>query len=251
MVSDPPVLYHLAISPYSEKARWAFSYKGVRHIRRGTTGGLHVALSLALTRGESYTLPVLKMDGQTIADSTRIIEALEEAHPDPPLYPADHAERERALALEDWLDEEVGTAIRRFAFAELSREPEALGSTVGLMMPEPFASAPRLAAAIGKPFVWVRYGAGPQDAAEEARNRALDACDRLEDELGGGDYLVGDSFTVADLTGASVLYPAVRPSGAPQLPPPPERLEAFRQELEGRRAVEWAREMYARHRGAP
>ena len=251
MAGEPPVLYHLAISPYSEKVRWAFSYKSVRHIRRATTGGLHIALSLALTRGESYTLPVLKMNGDTVPDSTRIIATLEEAHPDPPLYPADPAERERALSLEDWLDEELGPAIRRFAFAELSRDPEALGATVELMLPEPMASVPGLPAAIGKPFVRLRYGAGPEREAEEARDRTLAACDRLEAELDGRDYLVGDSFTVADLAGAAVLYPAVRPPGAPELPAPPERLQDFREQIASRPAGQWAREMYARHRGAP
>jgi len=46
-------------------------------------------------------LPVLWLDGRAIADSTRIIAALEEQYPEPPLYPRDSAARQRALALED------------------------------------------------------------------------------------------------------------------------------------------------------
>ena len=98
---------------------------------------MHVALSLWLTRGESYTLPVLRIDDRAISDSTQIIEALEEAFPDPALYPADPDERERALALEDWFDEELGPYIRRFAFAELSRDPKALGEVIAKQMPPP------------------------------------------------------------------------------------------------------------------
>src|SRR2546428_8494738 len=50
------------------------------------------------------SLPVLVLDGKAIADSTRIIEALERLQPEPPLHPADEGERQRAL--EDFFDEE-------------------------------------------------------------------------------------------------------------------------------------------------
>lgn len=251
MASEPPVLYHLAISHYSEKARWAFSYKRIPHIRRPTAGGLHMALSLWLTRGRHYTLPVLKMDGRVIADSTAIIEALESAFPEPPLYPSDADQRTRALELEDWLDEDLGPNVRRYAFAELSRDPEALGRVVAMQMTEPLASMDGVPAAIGKPFVRLRYGAGPAAEAEEAKHRALAVLDRLETELDGRDYLVGDSFSVADLTAASLLYPAVGPAEAPQLPGLPPPLLAFREEHGERPAFRWVREIYARHRGDP
>ena len=161
MASEPPVLYHLAISHYSEKARWALSWKGVRHVRRSTIGGMHVGLSLWLTRGEHYTMPVMRMDERVIGDSTQIIAALEEAYPEPPLYPSDPAERERALELEDFFDEELGPYIRRFAFAELSRDPEALGEVIVKQLPEPMASSPAVAAAIGKQFVRHALRRGP------------------------------------------------------------------------------------------
>ena len=41
------------------------------------------------------------------------------------------------------------------------------------------------------------------------------ALDRLEREISPGGYLVGDSFTVADLTAAALFYPVARP---PQFP---------------------------------
>src|SRR5205823_1318622 len=58
------------------------------------------------------TLPILWLDGKAIGDSTRIIEALERRSPVPPLYPRDEAARRRALALEDFFDEELGHALR-------------------------------------------------------------------------------------------------------------------------------------------
>ena len=47
-------------------------------------------------------VPVLKLNGTTISDSSRIIEALERASPEPPLYPADSDERRRAIELEEY-----------------------------------------------------------------------------------------------------------------------------------------------------
>src|SRR5207245_1033760 len=57
-------------------------------------------------------VPVLALDGRPIHDSTRIIEALERAFPEPALYPRNEPGRRRALALEDFFDEELGPSIR-------------------------------------------------------------------------------------------------------------------------------------------
>jgi glutathione S-transferase len=66
-------------------------------------------------------LPILWLDGRAIGDSTRIIAALEEHYPEPPLYPADAAARERALALEDYFDEQLGPALRAAVVTPLFR----------------------------------------------------------------------------------------------------------------------------------
>ena len=105
-----PVLWHIEVSHYNEKARWALDYKGVPHRRRAPMPGvLHPAVALAKTR--KPTFPILDIDGETIGDSTRIIEALERRYPEPPLYPADPDERRRALELEDFFDEHAGHAL--------------------------------------------------------------------------------------------------------------------------------------------
>jgi glutathione S-transferase len=101
-----PVLWHLKVSHYNEKARWALDYKGVPHLRRAAEPGRHRAIAKRLSGGRTF--PVLVHDGEAIGDSTRIIEALERRYPEPPLYPADPAERRRALELEDFFDEQLG-----------------------------------------------------------------------------------------------------------------------------------------------
>ena len=36
-----PLLWHLKVSHYNEKARWALDYKGVPHVRRAVDAGRH------------------------------------------------------------------------------------------------------------------------------------------------------------------------------------------------------------------
>ena len=75
------------------------------------------------------------------------------------------------------------------------------------------------------------------------------ALDRLEAELGDGTYLVGDTFTVADLAAAALLYGLVLPPNGPWQPEHlPLSWEERSERLADRRACEWVREMYARHR---
>src|SRR5207237_6707565 len=108
---DPPVLWHLKVSHYNEKARWALDHKRVPHVRRAAVPGLHRDTARGLSGGSTF--PVLVLDGEAISDSTRIIAALEERYPEPPLYSAEPEARRRALALEDHFDEELGLYTRR------------------------------------------------------------------------------------------------------------------------------------------
>ena len=117
-----PVLWHIKVSNFNEKVRWALDYKGIRHIRRDPLPGAHMLVALVLTRRVA-TFPVLELDGRAIGDTTRIIAALEQRFPDPPLYPAEPDQRRRALELEEFFDENLGHDVRRVAFWELLREP--------------------------------------------------------------------------------------------------------------------------------
>jgi glutathione S-transferase len=245
-----PTLWHIEVSHYNEKARWALDYKGVEHDRRAPLPGAHMLFALWLTRGKCKTFPVLELDGESIGDSTRIIEALERRYPDPPLYPVDPEQRARALALEDFFDEEFAPYVRRLVWHEASKDPEEFGKFAAAQVPPPL-NRRGPARAYASAFVKLRYRAGSEEAAGTARARIVEGLDRLESELGSEDYLVGDGFTVADLTAASLTYPLVRPPEAPrvefELPGP---LQAFFDSLADRRACEWTAEMFRRHRRA-
>ena len=248
-----PVLWQLEISHYNEKVRWALDYKRVPHIRHSLLPAFHAWKAERLT-GDTSTTPVLTVDGQSIGDSTRIIAALEERWPQPPLYPADAARRQRALELEEFFDEELGPHIRRVAYQELLPHP-------GLVVPL-FSHGQRLVPRIllRAGFPMLRLGmrqsfAITAEAAEESRAKTVAAMDRLEREISRSGYLVGESFTVADLTAAALFYPAARP---PEFPYPmvadhdlPESLREFLGSLAERPGGNWVAEIYNRHRLPP
>ena len=251
MAAAQVTVWHIAISHYSEKVRWALAYKSVPHRRRSPMPGLHMLLAAWLTRGRAITLPIARIDEHTIADSSAIIQALERRFPDPPLLPAEEGARLRALGLEDWFDRNLGPYIRRFVFHELRHDPRRMEAIVR-------GAAPDLAARLGPALVpfsnsltGLRYGAAVARAADRAREKVLVALERLESELGGEQYLAGGRFTVADLTAASLLYPLVLPPEAEtviqEMPP---SLQAFRAGLRDRPGFRWVQEMFRRHRRA-
>ncbi len=250
-VVPKPVLWHIRISHYSEKARWALAYKGVEHERRAPPPGVHMLVALWLTRGAEKTFPVLQLDGRTVGDSTAIIAALEERFPEPSLYPDDPVERRRALDLEEYFDEELGPHIRLLAWHEATRDPAMLADTTAPDVPAPLRRLRGASAATARyasAFVGVRYGVKSEQAADRARQRVVAALDRLESELGGSEYLVGDRFTVADLTAAALFYPLVLPPEGPRLGTAPAGFERYRAPLKERTGYRWVEEMFKRHR---
>jgi len=248
-----PVLWHIEISHYSEKARWALDRKGIDHDLRAPLPGAHMVAALWLTRGEHKTFPVLQLDGRTIGDSSSIIAALEELQPEPSLIPAGPAERRRALELEEFFDEELGPHVRLLGFYEVTRDSEAIDSFTGTLLPSSVASsgAARAVGARGaSAFARLRYRVADEGAADLAREKILVALDRLEQELDAGDgrHLVGDGFTVADLTAASLFMPLVQPPEGPNHLDYPEPFKRFRDPLRERPGFRWVAETFARER---
>ena len=252
-MSDPtPTLWQIEISHFSEKARWALAYKGVEHERHSPLPGTHVPVAMWLTRGAHKTFPVLQLDGRNVGDSTAIVAALEQRFPEPPLYPTDPEQRRRALEIEDFFDEELGPHMRLLAFHELIAEPDRFAVIAANALPPPLRQRGKgMAGFYARTYASLRFGASSDEAAERAKAKILTALDRLDAELANddGDYLVGDSFSVADLTAASLFYPLVSPPEGPVSGAgTPAGLERFREPLQDRPGYKWVEEMFRRHR---
>lgn len=247
---DLPLLWHFPISHYAEKARWALDWKGVAHRRQVLSGDYVVRVWWAT--GRRSTLPLLHLDGRAIVDSTAIIAALEERWPDPPLYPAAAQARARALALEDWLDEEIGHPVRTLLVPALMEEggPERIGETLMSGMSDRMKRAFRVIHPLFRRFYYARHGIA--DASRRAAPEIVrSAFDRLAKEVGPAGFLAGERFSVADLTAASLLAPLVRPAGTiwARLGRFPDPVEAFLETLATHPTTAWVRALYERHRG--
>jgi glutathione S-transferase len=249
-----PTLWQIPISHYSEKARWALDHKAVDHVRRSPLPGMHIPVALRLTGGEHPTVPVLEIDGEAIGDSTAIIAALEERYPRRPLYPSDPEQRARALELEDFFDEELGPHIRLLVFHALMSEPETFARVAALNASGPLGEFKSFAGAYARIYTSLRWGANSEEAAETAKAQVAKSMDRLDAALteSDGEFLVGDSFSVADLTAAALFCPLVLPPEGP-VPadtPTPTGVQGFREGFAERPGYRWVEETYRRHRMA-
>jgi glutathione S-transferase len=245
---DTPVLWQFTSSHFNEKARWALDFKRVPHFRRSLVPGFHVPTVRRMT-GKTH-VPVLQLNGATINDSSRIIEALERAYPEPALYPTEPTERRRAVELEDYFDEELGPYIRRWIFFIILPYPEYVRAAFVSHASPAIRLAHRAIAPLFGRLMRRQMDINPR-SAEIARGKTLAAMNRLEKDLQGSDYLVGDRFTVADLTAAALLSPLVRPPEFPYKPALaiPEPFAKVRDSLSGHRAFEWTLRIYRHHRG--
>jgi glutathione S-transferase len=243
-----PELFQFRVSHFNEKARWALDYKAIEHVRRSLLPGPQKPKMQKLS-GQEQT-PVLRWDGDVIAGSAAIVDYVERRVPQPPLYPSDTTLLRRALAVQARFDDEVGPAIRLAMFHELLAEPGYFVSmfTVG----QPVLARVSYRAVF--PLIRVLMTREMKISAENAEKAIVTtrrALDLVAEESRTSGYLVGDEFTVADLTAAALLAPAVEidpsPFGYPQ--PVSASLRAWWDRWQDHPGTAWVRSMYERHRG--
>src|SRR5699024_10190057 len=158
----------------------ALDYKGVQHRRKAPLPVMHMAWAAAMTRGKGKTLPILRLNGETIGDSTRIVEELEREYPEPPLYPEDPDDRRRALGREEFCEEELGPHQGRAALAAVTRDADAFAGIAAPRAGWFVHSGLKGSARMVGPLVRLRYGID-DDTAAEGRAKTRAAFERLED----------------------------------------------------------------------
>ncbi len=98
------LLYDHPLSPYAQKVRVGLREKGLafeKQIPDGFGSGTDLGYS---ARNPRLEVPSLAVDGETLFDSTIILEYLEDRFPNPPLRAADPLERARAREIEEVCD---------------------------------------------------------------------------------------------------------------------------------------------------
>jgi glutathione S-transferase len=243
------VLHMFPSSHYNEKARWSLDWKRLPHTRIPYLPGPH-APQLQWLSGQTQT-PVLVMDGRAIAGSAAILDALERAFPQRPLYPEDPAQRERALAVQQRFDTEVGPAVRTAVFSVPLHELDYLCAVFTKGQPGWKRSLYRGLAPLSRPLMARANGVSAENVPR-AFERTAQALDETARMIGPSGQIAGDTFSVADLTVASLLSPLAEiahPDVARPNPVPPRAAELYSR-YEGHAALQWVREQYAKHRAA-
>ncbi len=241
------LLHQFRYSNFNEKARWALAFKGLDLRRKDYLPGPH-GREIKKIAPESHT-PILEWDGAFVQGSAEVVDFLETTYPEPPLYPADAAEREEALQIQTRFDEQVGPEVRRALFLDTMGDPQ--------YMAKLFAG--------GKPWIVQKsYGAmlplvrplmrsamdltiDKQAAALKATEDALDFVAERSKETG---YLVGDRFSVADLAAAALLSITANPDHPDMKRPEPmsKTTRAWMERWKDHPGTGWIKEMYAKHR---
>jgi glutathione S-transferase len=96
-------LYHVPLSPYCRKVRLTLAEK---KIEVDLVEERYWEQDMEfLRRNPAGKVPVLKMDGRTMAESMAICEFIEEKHPTPPLMPSTPEGRYEVRRLVAWFDD--------------------------------------------------------------------------------------------------------------------------------------------------
>ena len=170
-------------SPWSERVRWALKFKGLAYEKENYEPGVDEEKIKKLT-GQAM-VPVLITDGKVIPDSTAILEWLEDTRPEPALLPKSAKDRATVTLWEELALNALGPHGRVMITGRLLRidDPEAQKS--------------------GKYFA-EKYGYSPFEE-EQSRLTVTRILTSLKETLSGRQYLVGDTFTRADITTAAML----------------------------------------------
>lgn len=238
------VLHQLGLSHYCEKVRWALEHKQIPHTKKTWLVGLHREPVKKIS-GKSQT-PVITSGDQVISNSADIITWLDQEYPDRPLTPAG-AEAQQALDWESYVDDKVGGHVRRICYHTLIRHKDVVlplftqgGPWYGrVVMPLMYSKLQSL---------MISY----MQLDDENTLASIDALDREVDKinahLDGREFMVGNSFSRADLAVAALLAPLVQPDGYGLVWPEtlPEPLAGTVTKFQPR--LRWVQQIYQNYR---
>lgn len=240
-------LYQFSFSHYCEKARWALDHKGIGFETENLLPGFH--LSVTKTLAPESTVPILADGENVVQGSGEIITYLDQRYPASPLTPDQPAEARQAMEWEVYFDEEIGITLRSwFYFHLLPDEDRALRFLLDGAPAKHKATFERTFPRIRNTML--EYLNINPATARNSRERLLAAMEKLEQALQERDYLVGGSFTRADLSAAALLERFVAPSLTEEKLTGiiPEEIAALREEHKDRPYFKWVQKIYNRHR---
>lgn len=199
------VLHQWCISPFCTKIRKVLAFKGLPY-RIEEYGGLRGIKPKGLT--QAGKLPVVDYGDERIQDSSKIAQALDTRHPNPPLIPSS-LDAHLVHLLEDWADE----SLYWYQLWLRMYDDEALDRAVAAACEgRPAYERPIFKLAMSRYRAWVKaHGLGryPAEVVLGDFQKHLDA---LDGRLQRNAWLCGDAPSIADIAVAAQLDEVVRTS---------------------------------------
>ena len=237
-------LFQFRYSPYNEKVRWALDLKHVTHRRIDLLPGPHMRQVRRLS-GQTAT-PVLTIDGRTVAGSSAILHELDRLHPVPPLKMTDP----EVAAIESLFDSDFGPRIRRKVLSILLGDLGYFSRLFGEGQPPAKRAMYRIVLPLAQDLVRRGNGICGPASIEDGERAVQEGLTYVAERARATGYLVGDTFTAADLTAASILATVVNPPNSTMARPepmPPSFAE-WLGSVQAHPGAAWVRTIYARHR---
>ena len=212
--------------------------------------GLHVVFAKKL-KLSATTLPILIVDKEAIQGSANIIDWAQRhsSKSSKSLMPS--SDIEKCLEVEKRLDDVAGVHIRRFYYSEaVVGHPHELRRIFSKDLSFMNKMVLRGSWSMVRKLMIKGMDLG-KDQREESRDIIEDELDWLDDMLSNdGSFLVGDRFSRADLTAASLLAPIASPNEHPVyndivLPP---KMKSDMQIWQDRPSIKWVRNIYSQYR---
>jgi glutathione S-transferase len=250
-MSTPYRLMTIGPSHYCEKARWALDFFGVDYTEDKHPPMVHWLWSLP--SGGGRTVPILRAGSEVIGESSDILHHLDREHGNGQrLYPVDDGLRAEVEQLEERFDTRLGPHTRRVVYFHLLPERKLAIETIGPGV----GGVQKMVFRAGFPFFRFMMFRG-MNITPTSAERSLDSTrqvfhavdERLAD---GREFLVGDSFTAADLTFAALAAPVLLPPGygaaLPGLDDLPSDVLTLVEEFRSTTAGDFALRIYEDHR---
>jgi glutathione S-transferase len=240
-------LYTFNISHFSEKARWALDYEGIRYEERVLLPGPHQLVTRRIARRTH--VPVLEHDGQYVQGSSAIIDYVADRLGGTRLTAIDSTERVKVLEVENTLDQAFGRGVQQVLYSALLKDRRTvidLWSFGGPFWARGFYAVafPAIASAVGS-----MYKTTDVEGVAKAKQRFATTFDELDTVLARQPYLGGDTPNRTDITLAALLAPVCRvPGHRMKWPAMPSELADVEASLSGRPTWNHVLRMYRDHR---
>ena len=188
---DNITLYGPARAPFTEKCRRALVLKGLDFELREPSG----PEDYKLWSPDTGMLPVMRVDGELVSDSTEILLYLDQLEPKPPLLASDPRVAAQQRSLEEWADESF--LWYWLQWLRLSENGDGQ---------QPEARSERRSPWLRRTLAWLRAGGTWERPVTGLLRELGDRLDDLVNFLGSRPFFYAEKLSVADLGVYSMLF---------------------------------------------